>query len=180
MPDRDNRPECADAYRLALGAGRLYIPPENSLVSWYSGQSSGVTARLHIEGTPEDERTGQPVIAYVALSLNALNPLLSIALIWDRARVYSIDMGGDKPHLNAGGRPIKPPHRHFYRPSGAFDTEPVDLGASEIAAPNDHQGVMRHFFEWCGLDGRAVQWQDPPLIQETLGLGVPPYYLGSE
>lgn len=174
MPGQFQRPECAAAYRLALTAGELYLP-DSPLITW-KPEHGGATARLPIEGTPEDPATGKPIVAFVSLHLGTLIPLLSISTIWDRERIYGIDMGGGTPHRNARGRPMWPPHRHFYGLDGVKDCEAIDLAASRISAYDDHSGIVHHFFDWSGLDGSAVQWQNPPGLQGSFLAGIPAKY----
>jgi hypothetical protein len=173
VPNQYQRPDCAVAYRRALDEGRLYLaqPP---VVAW-SPERGGMAARLPIHGTPFDQASGEDIVAFVSLQLEPMVALLSVALVWDRVRVLGIDMGG-APHRNTRGRPIWPPHRHFYRPDGRFETEPFDWAGAGIAAPNDHFAVLRHFLDWCGLDASGVQWQNPPAMQPPLIPSITPRY----
>ncbi len=173
MPYQYHRPECAIAYRRALGEGRLYLahPP---VVAWYP-ERGGTTARLPIHGTPIDAVPGEDIEAFVSLQLELMNPLLSVALVWDGARIMGIDMGGGA-HRNTRGRPVPTPHLHFYRPDGRFETEPFDWVGAGIVAPTDHRATLHHFLDRCGLDGGGVQWQDPPPMQPPLIPSVAPRY----
>lgn len=174
MPRQHERPECARAYRAALGRGSLYLPGK-PLVSWRS-ERIGVTCRLIIEGMPLDPITSAPMVGFVSLSIGGLIPLLSASIIWEGERIYGIDMGGGTAHKDASGRPVFPPHRHFYRPDGRKECDRLDLLAAGIKAYDDHERAMRYFFEWTGLNGSAVQWQDPPNLQLTLLPGTLPTY----
>lgn len=185
MPNQYDRPECAIAYSRALDAGTLYLahPPVDTqvlylahppVVAWFS-ERGGVTARLTIEGTPRNAAGDRGIEAFISLQLTPLIPLLSAALVWDGARILGIDMGGD-PHRNVRGRPIYPPHRHFYRPDGKFETEPLDWARAGVESVDDHQGAFRHFLDWCGLGTHGVQWQDPPALQRALISGVSPRF----
>lgn len=173
MPNQQNRPECAVAYQRALSEGRLYLafPP---VVSWYP-ERGGTTARLPVHGTPVDAATGEDIVAFIALHLDHLAPLLSVALVWDSVRIMGIDMGGGA-HRDTRGRPVPTPHRHFYRPDGRFETEAFDWARAGIATPVDHNAVFHHFLGWCGLDGSDVQWQNPPPMQPPLIPSVAPRY----
>lgn len=142
MPNQYNRFECAVAYQHTLTDGRLYLasPP---VVAWYP-ERGGTTARLPIHGTPVDAATGEDIEAFVALHLEHTDPLLSVVLVWDRARIRGIDMGGGA-HRNTQNRPVSPPHRHFYDSAGRFETEQFDWVGAGIKAQEDHCAVFEYF-----------------------------------
>jgi hypothetical protein len=156
------RPEYADAYRLALSENRLYLASP-AVVAW-SFERAGVTSRLAIHGTPVDPATGDDVVAFVSIQFENMNPLVSVALIWEGARILGIDMGGSA-HRNLRGRPVPTPHRHLYRPNGHLEAEPFDWAGVGIAKIDDHPAVLRHFLDWVGLDGNQVEWHNPPPMQ---------------
>ncbi len=173
MPNRDNRPKCAVAYRRALSEGRLYLAVP-AVVAW-SPERAGATARLPIHGTPVDQATGEDVVAFVSLHLDQMEPLLSVALVWDGVRIMGLDMGGSS-HKDTRSRPVPTPHKHFYDPRGRFETVRFDWTGVGIIAPTEHCAIFHHFLDWCGLDASGVQWQNPPPMQSALTPSVAPRY----
>lgn len=175
VPIANNRPDCAREYRLALVRGSIdYVSPPR--VNYWFAERGAIRAQFPLSGTPISLTTGDPIIAFVNLQLDPMNPLLGAALIWDDMPIYRLDVGGWK-HKNVANIFIPTPHRHFYRePDGLWECEPVDLRAEGIRSKSDHGAIAQYFFEWCGLDSRAMVWQNPPLMQAPLKPNVMPRF----
>jgi len=159
VPNEYSRPECAEAYQRTRGEGRLYLA-DPALVAW-TFERAGVTARLAVHGTPVNPLTGQEYPAHISIQFEQMSPFVSVALIWDGARILGIDMGGGA-HKNLRGPAVLTPHRHRYFPNGRLEAEPFDWAAADIARRDDHEAVVRHFLGWAGLNSATFQWQNPP------------------